>query len=590
MAEISDKTQFDRDSLEALKALSKTLGQMNLYKLGHPAVSATLATAFELLTGTLARTEGELAYSIDVDKLVANGRIVGSIESLPSAITTVFNRFKLNSLTFKTGLPTAELAVFCELAASRPDSISGDPQEYLVGKGVAHIVFAEALYTKSGEEGLNRALEQKSLEETIRALVSNSVSNQKQYSKVVTKVMELLQEDIQKRVEEVVAPLRTEKNILQNEQARTQTVLENMAEGVVVVDEQGKVLMMNPAAEEIYGTKLAEVAGHPLAERAGEQHVVSLASEISTPGDRAIKTDVSVQGVEDTKRTVKASSALVQNEAGKVVGMVSTLTDVSKQKELQKMEREFVAHVTHELRAPLSSIKAALDILTEEFHGKMQEDEERMLRAAVTNSDRLENLINGILDFSKIEAGQMTVYPKPTNAEAIGREAVESLKAWAIRKKLNLSLSAEADVPEVVADHGRTVQVLINLISNAIKFTPAGGSITIKIARAQGTREKWLQYSVTDTGSGIPASEHKKVFEKFVQIASGEMHVGGTGLGLSIAKALVHLQGGKMWLESEAGKGATFSFTLPYVVPVGAAPISAPAEKKPWWKEFLGLD
>ena len=426
----------------------------------------------------------------------------------------------------------------------------------------------------------------------MQALIGSAISDPKEQRRAFERVNQLLQEDIQKRIDEVVKPLQAEKTQVANEAARAQSVVQNLVEGVVMVDEQGKILMMNPAAEQVYGAPLSQLAGQHLAAKTGEQHVVTLASEISTPSDRMIKPDVAVTGEDDTRKTIRASGAVVQNQEGKVVGVVSSLTDVAKQKELQRMQRDFIAHVTHELRAPLSSIRAALEILEGEVRGKIKEDETRMLTTALKNSDRLADLINSILDFSKIESGQMQVYPKPAEAEKIARDAVDSLGPWASKKRIALTLSADAGLPTIVADHQRAVQVIINLLSNAIKFTPVGGRIAVRVSASSpeaAARERFVEFSVTDSGPGIAKADQKKIFEKFVQIAAGEMHVGGTGLGLAIAKALIHLQGGKMWVESEVGKGASFFFTLP--VPsadkTSTEPVKAAAA--PWWKRLLGL-
>ena len=404
--------------------------------------------------------------------------------------------------------------------------------------------------------------------------------------------MRLVQADIQLRVQEVTMTIRQEKNILHNEQVRTQTVIGTMVEGVVVVDDQGKILMMNPAAEQIYGMTLAQAAGKSLVEKGGEDHMITLAAELTTSGDREIKTGVRVQAADDIRRTLRAAGAVVQNEAGKVVGMVSSLPDVAKHKELQRMQRDFVAHITHELRAPLASIHAALEILEEEFKGKLKADEEKMMSTALRNSDRLAEMINSILDFSKIESGQMTVAPRQTNPEKIVREAVESVTPWASQKHLGLALSVAPGLPLVYADEKRTLQVLINLLSNAIKFTPTGGCVTVALALSRENRDKFLEFSVADTGCGIAKADQKKIFEKFVQIALGEMAAAGTGLGLSIAKALVHLQGGQLWVDSDVGRGATFTFTLPiHVLPHEEMDSGDPALKhsRPWWKKFLGL-
>ncbi|MBI5622430.1 MAG: PAS domain-containing protein [Elusimicrobia bacterium] len=587
---------FERKCLEAIQGLGKALGQLSLYKLGHPAVAAMLAACGQQLKSLLSETpQGELAFSVDNDKLIVNGRIICGVDSLPTSIPTTFARFKLSSLTFKSGLGPDDLKAFCELASSRPDSEAGrDPQKFLEGRGVVNVILNEAVYAKVGEEALLQALEQKSLEETIRALVGNAVADPKKQKMVYEKVENLVREDIQRRIDEVTRPLVREKTALQNETSRTKGVMENVADGVIVVDDGGNILMMNPAAEQLYSAPLSQVAGQHLAAKAGAEHLVTLAQEIATPADRAIKQGVESVGADEAKKTMKAAAAVVQNEAGNIVGIVSSLHDTAKLRELERMQREFVAHVTHELRAPLTAIRAALDILNEEFRGRVSDEETRIMGSALHNTDRLERLINDILDFSKIEAGEMRVNVKKSDAERIAREAVDGLRPWAQRKGIDLSLDAEPDLPPIMADSHRTVQVLVNLLSNAIKFTPAKGRVTVKVFRPKDG-EKIIELTVADTGPGIPASEHKRIFEKFIQIATGEVR-GGTGLGLAIAKAITHMQNGRLWLESQEGKGSTFYIALPlWAGPAeegGAKPAGAEKtvpDQLPWWKKLLGL-
>jgi len=639
-------TPLDRLALDVLMWLAKTLGQMTLYKVGHPAVAAILELAEQHLAKAVEQAGGELTFAVDQGKWLANGRIIAATSQTPQSLPALFSRFKLNSITFKAGVSNAELVALCELAAARPDPAQSiDPKAYLEGRGVTHIAINEAIYAKmdknalksgagegpggpggagpggggpegapgaggSSGEGLEGAgtggggsggelagipgfaSEGATLDGAIQALVSKAVPDPELRAKVIERVMQLVQADIQLRVREVTKTIRQEKNVLQNEQVRTQTVIGNMVEGVVVVDDQGKILMMNPAAEQIYGTTLAQVAGKSIVEKAGEEHMITLAAELTAPADRDINKEVNTTAAEDTRRTLRSAGAVVQNEAGKVVGMMSSLPDVAKHKELQRMQRDFVAHITHELRAPLSSIRAALEILEGEFQGKLKPDEEKMMSTALRNSDRLADMINSILDFSKIESGQMTVAQRQTNAEKIVREAVESVTPWAAKKHLGLSLAVVPGLPPVFADEKRTIQVLINLLSNAIKFTPTGGRITVALALSRESRDRFLEFSVTDTGPGIAKADQKNIFEKFVQIASGEMTTAGTGLGLSIAKALVHLQGGQLGVDSDLGRGAVFAFTLPiYVAPREEAVSQASVVKRaqPWWKKLLGL-
>ncbi len=596
-----------------MKAIGKALGQMALYKVGHPAVAATIDSALTNLQSAIALTpKGELVVGVDGEKLIANGRVVGSTAQVPNSVLNLYNRYKLSSLSFRAGLEHADVAALCELAAARADAtITSDPKGYLAARGVTRVALSEAVYTKATKKieeadgaagdaggdldaqigGISDAISSGSLEKTLMALVEKAVPDPILRAKVIERVLKLLEADIARRVEEVVLPLKKEKKVVENDAARATNVISNMVEGVVVVDEKGKILMMNPTAEQIYGESLAQAAGKTITGKASDEFVVTLASEIETPNDRDVAKDVKTQGAEDTQRTLRASSALVKTEAGKVVGMVTALPDATKHRELQKVQRDFIAHVTHELRAPLSSIRAALEILDTDYRPKMVEDEAKMLAAAIKNSDRLADMVNSILDFSKIESGQMTVHPRECDAYEFTKEAVDSLLPWAQKKKVTLGLApAPAGIRPVAADAPRTVQVLVNLLSNALKFTPAGGRIDVALAPRVENGLSFVELSVSDTGPGIPKAEQGRIFEKFVQIASGESHVGGTGLGLSIAKALVHLQKGRMWIDSDVGKGARFYFTLPvYVTGATDVPARAKPAGRPWWKSLFGL-
>ncbi|MBI3548597.1 MAG: PAS domain S-box protein [Elusimicrobia bacterium] len=635
MAESAQAT--DALALDALKAIGKTLGQMTLYRVGHPAVAATLQESHRLLGQVLESSRAaELTYAIDGDKLLANGRVIASAALLPNSILSVFKRYHLHSITFKAGLQTSELTALCELAGLRPEAAKTmDAAAFLKERGVQSIQFNAAIYAKV-EKGwetpqpvpvsvpaaeptgaaappaagtapaetpapapvpapagptIAEKIAPLPIEESIDALVKEAVKDPKDQAAVYDTVLQQLQADLEQKIKKATESLRKEKTKVENEQVRTTTVLSNMAEGVVVVDDHGNILMMNPAAEELYGVKLVDVAGKPLSDRVKEEHLMTLATEMGEVKEVPSESKVDVLSTDDTRRTVRGSTAIVQNESGKPVGMVSVLTDVTKHKELQRMERDFVAHVTHELRAPLSSIRASLEILQGQLTGKLASDDERIFGTALRNADRLEDLIRQILDFSKLESGQMTVHPRPAEAEQIAKESVDSLRPWCQKKGINLTFTAESKIPHVMSDPQRTVQVCVNLLSNAIKFTPQGGNIAVRVAPGMGKFEKFVQVSVSDTGPGIAKADQAKIFEKFVQIASGEKHVGGTGLGLAISKALIHLQGGAMWVDSEVGKGATFHFTLPINVAKGEETVAVVKTlvRRPWWKRLLGL-
>lgn len=338
-------------------------------------------------------------------------------------------------------------------------------------------------------------------------------------------------------------------------------LLQNMIEGTIIVDDQGKVLMMNQAAEEIYGLSLAEAAGFPIASTA-------------------------IVGEEKIAKALRASSAVVQNEAGEIVGIISPPADIAKLKEIERLKEDFISHVTHELRAPLSSIRAALEILEGNVAKNIKPEDARLIKIAIQNSDHLSELINSILDFSKIESGQMTAHPRKISSREIAQKAVDSLSAWAQKKGVSLSLSLSPDPPPLWADPQRSIQILINLLSNAIKFTPKGGEISVRV---EPSKEKPAAlFAVSDTGCGIPPEDQKRVFEKFAQAGSKEYPPQGTGLGLPIAKALVQLQGGELWLKSSVGQGSTFFFTLPLYSQTDEDSIQELENKKvPFWKKLF---
>jgi len=230
-------------------------------------------------------------------------------------------------------------------------------------------------------------------------------------------------------------------------------------------------------------------------------------------------------------------------------------------KELDRMKSDFVSHVSHELRTPLTAIKGAVDLILREVAGPLTEKQIHYLTRVRSNTQHLAGLINDLLDLSKIESGRIEVKSSRVSLGGLVHEAVEALRPVAAEKVIALEATLREPSILVWADRDKINQVLTNLIGNAIKFTPVQGRVTVSASRNGGES---VQVSVSDTGPGVPPGEKEKIFAKFYQIAkvNGE-NSKGTGLGLAISKALVELHGGKIWVESEPGRGSTFSFTLP---------------------------
>lgn len=601
MADTADNEAFGKLCLDVLQSVGKTLSQMNLYSAKHPAVEAMLGDTTALLVKIIAQTpKGELAYTIDGNNLIANGQIVGLVDKVPNSISQIFDRFHLDSLVFHAGLTVAELTALCTLTSLRPDDAKKIvAADYLKENNVEHILLNESIYTKGDEaetvedaENIMEDIETESLENSLAMIVNKAIKDPAERQRVMDAVMNKFKSEMATAVKTATVELKGDKTVATNENIRTQAVVGNMANGVVTVNEQGEVLMMNPEAESLFGAKIADMVGKGLPQIVGEDQLLAMSKDVGVSSEEEREADIAVAAKGDLAGTMRASTVVIRNEAGRTVGMVSALSDKAKHEMLDKKEREFVAHVTHELRAPLSSIRAALEILQDEAGSKLNAEDQGMMNSALRNADRLEGLINGILDFSKIESGQMTVYPKPCDAEVIARTSAEGLRPWIEKKGLRLNMEIQPDLLPVLADEKRCEQVIVNLLSNAIKFTPKGGIITVRVRDGGENLKNMTLFSVQDTGKGIPKSEKDRVFEKFQQISSGEKHVGGTGLGLAIAKSLIKMQKGEMWLESEEGEGAKFLFTLPQYEVKGevieAAKKKVASEEKTFFQKLFG--
>jgi len=230
-------------------------------------------------------------------------------------------------------------------------------------------------------------------------------------------------------------------------------------------------------------------------------------------------------------------------------------------KELDRLKTEFVNTVNHELRTPLTSIKEGINLVLDGSSGPVTSEQIRFLQIAKNNIDRLHRMINNLLDISKIEAGKMELHRNRFELPLLLEEAVATHRLEAKEKGVQLSFETVPDVLPVEVDHDRFLQVLGNLVNNAIKFTPQGGKIRVA---AQAQDEHFVCIVVEDNGFGIKKEDQNKLFGKFQQIIDGNgRKTGGTGLGLAICKAIVEAHGGKIWVESEYGKGSRFYFTLP---------------------------
>ena len=227
--------------------------------------------------------------------------------------------------------------------------------------------------------------------------------------------------------------------------------------------------------------------------------------------------------------------------------------------ETSRHKSEFLASMSHELRTPLNAIIGFSQVLREEMFGPVNEKQAEYLDDIVSSGNHLLSLINDVLDLSKVEAGQVELEVEPFSLREALERGVVIVREQATEEGVQVELSAGPEVDVVEGDERRIKQVIFNLLSNAVKFTPAGGEVEVTAARVNGE----VRVSVADTGPGIAQGDHERIFGEFQQAEAGLDQSEGTGLGLALSKRLVELHGGRIWLESEVGKGSTFVFTLP---------------------------
>ncbi|MFH1752965.1 MAG: ATP-binding protein [Candidatus Omnitrophota bacterium] len=419
-------------------------------------------------------------------------------------------------------------------------------------------------------------LDEESIKKTISDSLYGAVDSKQRRQEISKAVTEIFADELEKRVELNTKELDKKYSgaIEQKTQSEeiawkkymkvlsgkkeTDAVIRSIAEGLLVVDGKGNVIMMNPAAEKILDSSKKDKIGKPVLENLRKEQIVSMVKNSPDGKDKEIEI---FSEEDETKKVVRSSSAVIEDENGQTIGMVSVLSDVTKQRELDLLKSMFVANVTHELRTPLVAVHKAISLLLSKTAGDVSSTQEEFLSLADRNLKKLSRLIDDLLDLAKLESGKMQVKPVMTDIGDVIRDAATSLSAWANTKEIKIEDRVQEGLPKVNIDSQRIGQVLNNLIGNAIKFTPNGGKIIVEAA----SKDKGeIAASVQDNGPGIPKDDLAKVFDRFYQTGERNLSdISGTGVGLSIVKEIVELHGGNVWAESEKGQGAKFIFTLP---------------------------
>jgi len=350
----------------------------------------------------------------------------------------------------------------------------------------------------------------------------------------------------------LAARLREKVHDLGHEQAKATAILDGMIEGVIAVDGRDIILLMNERARSMFGLDATRGEGKPFLEviRNTELHE---AFREGRGVDRGNVSHRELRLASPVERRLQVNAVPLRLGANEV-GVVMVLHDVTELRRLEQVRTEFVANVSHELRTPLTAIQGYLETL---LAGALEEQENarRFLEIVFRHTERLGRLLNDLMDLSNIELGRVALKLAPTRLD----EAVDAVLAIIGPKaksgKVGLRSQLPRDLPPVPADRDRLVQILINLVDNAVKYTPEGGRVTVRV---QEPADGWIEVDVVDTGIGIPPSDLPRITERFYRVDKARSReLGGTGLGLAIVKHLVFAHGGQLKIESEPGRGTT---------------------------------
>ncbi len=354
--------------------------------------------------------------------------------------------------------------------------------------------------------------------------------------------------------------LEQEKDILSAEKNRIDSVLSSIVDGIIALDFNGNVVFANKAAEALTGFTNLELSSKSIAQFI---HLFSDKDEIPTKiyCDTSFAQVVNLVGKDGKQTRVKLTTSKIEGAVQTNLGCLLILHDLSKEEELERMKLDFVSMASHELKTPLTSIIGYLSVYINENKANIPTDELSFLERSLVAAQQLLTLIQNILSVNKIERDQMSVTPQAVDYSTILTKCVDDLQNQAKLKNITMMLNLPPDLlPQVMADPIRIGEVVTNLVANAINYTDAGGKVSVTVEITPNE----VKTIVSDSGVGIPKEALPHLFNKFFRVSNITQQASkGTGLGLYIAKSIITKLGGKIWVESELGKGSQFIFTLP---------------------------
>jgi len=359
--------------------------------------------------------------------------------------------------------------------------------------------------------------------------------------------------------------LQIQSRIASAEKHHTEAIIFSISDAVIVTNRFDELILANEAAEKLLSFQLSSALRKNIDRIISDGTLVRLVRETRSHGRnftrKVVEHSIDQKGAPKTF-SVTLSCVVTENE--EVSGVVAVLHDVTREKEIAKMKTDFVSNVSHELKTPLASIKAYVEMLID---GEAEDDktEREFYEIIASETDRLHRLIENILNISRIESGVVKVTKEPTSLTGVVKQVLDVARPQAKAKKLEVVERLAPVYYQIESDHDMIYQAVMNLVSNAVKYTPEKGTITVSVSVDE--RRGVVVCDVSDTGAGIPTEDLPHIFDKFYRVKNNSKLAKGTGLGLTLVKHIVEtVHDGKLSVTSEQGKGSTFSFELPLLV------------------------
>jgi PAS domain S-box-containing protein len=347
-----------------------------------------------------------------------------------------------------------------------------------------------------------------------------------------------------------------------SEKRKSEAIVESISDGLIVTDAQMRIVHINTVIADLFGLTEQDAINVPVSTAIRDERIISLIRSAYAPGVETIDQNGSYLQFDHgpSHFYFRPKLSKIFDSTGGLYGIVTLLQDVTQFKELDKMKSEFIATLSHEFRTPLTSINMSVDILNQGILGPLNDRQKELIGATKEDCYRLTKLARELLQLSKLESGKMELKDEELDVRSLVESSLRPLQLQFQEKSVELTSEIASDLPRLIADEQQVSWVITNLVTNALKYTNAGGKVTVRAHE----EEHALLVEVEDTGQGIPAEYLEKIFDKFVQVKQPSSTTpGSVGLGLAIAKEIVEAYGGKIWVKSEPGRGSIFSFILP---------------------------